>query len=78
MFIKSLHQLPKPNGLVRNFHKIQKGNKAYNSNDAVLCQLKEDIGEPIETIYVRDITEITTKDDNNDKLLLPHHTSKHQ
>ena len=81
--ISKVHQVASPNkkshGIVGWFPDIHKGNKeVYDSIDAFIHQLKEDIGETISTIHVRDITGITTIDDNNNKLFLPHHTSKHQ
>ena len=41
-------------------------------------QLKEDISEPIAKRYFREITGMTTRYDNDEKVFLPHHTSKHQ
>ena len=53
-FIKSLHQPTKPHGLVGKFTNRQKRNKeAYDYINAFLYRLKEDIGEPIATRYVR-------------------------
>ena len=78
-FIKWLHQPTKPHILVGRFPNIKKGNKEHNYYiDAFLHQLKEYIGEPIVKRSVRDITGMTTRDDNNEKLFLPPHTSKHQ
>ena len=75
MFIKLLHQPTKPPGIVGNFPNRQKWNKeAYDSVDDFLHQLKEDIGEPIATIYFKDITGTTTIDDNEEKLFFPHNT----
>ena len=77
--IKSLHQLTKPHGLVCRFPNRHKENKeVYEYIDAFLNKLKEDIGEPIATRYVRDITGMTTRDDNDGKVFLAHHTSNHQ
>ena len=78
-FIKSLHQPTETNGLVGQFPNRQKGKKeAYDSIDNFIRQLKEDIGEPITTIYVRYIFGMTTRDDVYKKVFLPHHPSKHQ
>ena len=78
-FIKSLHQPTKPHGLVGQFPNRQKESKyEYDSIDAFLYKLKENIGETIEKIYVRYITGITTIYDNNKKVLIQHHTLKHQ
>ena len=78
-FIKSLHQQTKPHGLVGQFTNIQNGNKeSYDSIDAFLHQLKEVIGDPIATIYVIDITGMTTIGDDDKKFFLPDHTSNHQ
>ena len=41
-------------------------------------QLKEDISEPIAKRYFREITGMTTRDEYDEKVFLPHHTSKHQ
>ena len=61
-FLKLIHQPMKPHGLVGQFPSIHKGEKeTYNSIDAFLHQLKEDIGGPIATRYVRDITGMTTR-----------------
>ena len=49
----------------------------YDSIDALLSRIKDDIGEPIATRYVREITCITTIENDNKKVFLPHHTSKH-
>ena len=77
-FIKSLRQRKKTHGLVGQFPSRQKGNKeAYYFIDAFICLLKEDIGEYITTRYVREITDMKKRYDNNEKVLLPHHTSKH-
>ena len=77
-FIKSLHQPTKPHGLVGQFPNIQNGNKeSCDSIDAFLHQLKEVIGDPIATIYVIDITSMTTRYDDDKKVLLPHHTPNH-
>ena len=78
-FTKLLHQQTKPHVLVGQFNNIQKkNNEAYDYIEDFFHQRKEDIGEPIARRYVIDITGMTTRDDNNEKLLLPQHTSKHQ
>ena len=78
-FIKSLHQPTKPHRLVGRFPNRQKVKKeAYDYSDTFPFQLKEDSGEPIATRYIRDITIMTKRDDNNKKVFLPHHTSKNQ
>ena len=78
-FIKSLHQPKKPHRLVGQFPNIKKGNKqVHDSIDTFIRQLKDDIGENIATRYVRDITGMTKRDDNDEKVFLPHHTSRHQ
>ena len=70
-----LHQ-PKKHGPVGQFPNRKKGNKeAYHSIDALLNKLKEDIGETITTRYVIDIAGMTTRYDDGNKMLLPHHTS---
>ena len=81
--ISKVHQVASPNkkshGLVGWFPNIHKENKeVYDSIDAFIHQLKEDIGETVATIYFKDITGITTIDDDDKKLFLPHHASKHQ
>ena len=77
--INSLHQLTKPHGLVCRFPNRHKGNKeVYEYIDAFINKLKEDIGEPIAKRYVRDITNMTTRDDKDGKVFLAHHTSNHQ
>ena len=77
-FIKLLHQLTEPHRLVGKFPSRQNGNKElYNSINA-FDKLKEDISEPIATRYVRDITDMTTRDEEKYNPFLPHHTSKHQ
>ena len=69
----------KPHGLVGPFPNRQNVNKEdYDSIDAFIKQLKEDIGEHIAKIYVRYITDIETRDDDNEKVFLPHHTSNRQ
>ena len=50
----------------------------YDSIDDFLHRLKEDIDEPIETRYIRDITGTATRDEYEKKVLLPHHTSMQQ
>ena len=50
----------------------------YDFIDDFLHQLKEYIGEHISTRYFRDITGMTTRYDNYDKVFLTHHTSNHQ
>ena len=50
----------------------------YGSIDDFLHKLKENIGEPILTRYVRDITGMKTRDNNDDKVFLLHQNSKHQ
>ena len=78
-FIKSLHQPTKSHGLVGQFPNRQKGNKeVYDYFNAFIHQLREDIGEPITTRYIREINSMTTIYDNYDKVFLPHHTSKHK
>ena len=78
-FIKLLHQPMKPHGLIDQFPNRQKGNKeSYYSIDDFLHRLKDYIGETIAKIYVWDITGMTTRDDDGDKVFLPYHTSKHQ
>ena len=78
-FVKSLHQPMKPHGIVGQFPNKHKGNKeSYDSIDTFIHKLKEDIGETISTRYVREITGMTTRDDNDNKVFLPHHTSNHQ
>ena len=60
-FIKLIHWPTKPHRLFGQFPNRQKVNKkGYDYIDAFLCQLKEDIGEPIVTRYVRDIIGMTT------------------
>ena len=55
-FIKSLHQPTKPHGLVGQFPNRQKESKyEYDSIDAFLYKLKENIGETIEK-YTSDIS----------------------
>ena len=77
-FIKFLHQLTKPHGIFGQFPNIQKENKeAYNYNDGFIHLLKEDNVEHIAAIYFRDVTDMTTRNDYNEKVFLPHHTSKH-
>ena len=72
-----LQQPTKPHEIVGHFPNRQKGNRlAYDSIDDFLHQLKEGIGEPIATIYVIDITSMTTRYDDDKKVLLTHHTSK--
>ena len=78
-FIKSLHQLTKPHRLVGQFPNRPKGNiEVYYYIDDFICRLKEDIGEPIATRYVINSTGTTKRDDNNKKLFISHHTSKHK
>ena len=78
-FIKSLQQPTKPQWLAGQFPNRRKGNKdAYYSINDFICKSKEDIDEPIATRNVKDITGVTTRDDDEEKLFLPHHTSKHQ
>ena len=78
-FIKFLHQQTKPHKLVGQFPNKQKGNKeTYDSIDDFLHMLKDYIGEPIATRYVRDITGMITRDNNNKKVFFPHHRSKYQ
>ena len=65
--------------LIGQFTNIQKRNKeTYDSIDDFIHQLKEDIGEPISTRYIIDIPGTTTRDADNKKLFLPHHTPKNQ
>ena len=64
-FISKFHQVAtptqKPHGLVGQFPNRHKGNKeSYDSIDAFIYQLKEDIGEPIEKLYNIEITGIKT------------------
>ena len=74
-----LYQPTKPHGIVGQFpNRYNRGKYAYDLIDAFLHQLKEDIGEPVETRYVREIIGMTTIDDDDKKMFLPHHTSKHQ
>ena len=78
-FIKLLHQPTKTHDLVGQFPSIQKGNKeAYDSIDALLCRLKEYIGKHIVTRYVRDITDMITRNDDDKKVFLLHQNLKHQ
>ena len=78
-FIKLLYQPKKPHWLFGHFPNIQNGdNEAYDYIDAFLNQLKEYIGEPIAARYVIEITDMTTWDDDNNTVLLPHHPLKHQ
>ena len=78
-FIKSLCQPTKPYGHVGQFPNRQKWNKeAYDYIDYFIHQWKEDIGKPIANIYVREITGMTTRYDNDDSVFLPYHTSNHQ
>ena len=77
--ISKVHQPTKPHGLVGQFPNTQKVNKeAYDYIDYFPNKLKEYICEPIATRYVRDITGVTIRYDNDKKVFLPHHTSKHQ
>ena len=77
--IKSLHQPMKPHELVGQFPNRYKGNKEfYDSIYAFRNQLKEGIGEHITNRYVKYITGMTTRDDDSDKVFLPHHSSNHQ
>ena len=77
-FIKSLHQQTKPHVLFGRFPNRQKGNKeVYGYILGFTCRLKEDIGEPTATRYVREITSMTTRDEEFKKVFIPHHTSKH-
>ena len=78
MFIKSLQHPTKPQGLVGQFPNIYKGNKeGYDYIDAFICRLKDNIGEPISTRYVREITGMIIRDDHDKNMFLPHQTSKH-
>ena len=78
-FTNSLHQPTEQYALVGRFPNIQKGNKeASGSIDSFLHQLKKDVGEPIATRYVRDITGMTTIHDDYEKVFLPHLTLNHQ
>ena len=78
-FIKSLHQQTKPHWHVVQFPRRHKVNKeSYDYIDTFIHQLKDYIGEPISTRYVREITGMIKRYDNNEKVFLPHHTSNHQ
>ena len=69
----------KQHGPVGQFPNRNKGNKeAYDSIDDFINQLKEDIGETIAIRYVRNITGTTTRYEEDEKVFLPQHTSKHQ
>ena len=77
-FIKLLHQPTKTHGSVGHSPNRHNGNKeAYDSIDTFLHRLKNDIGVPIATRYVKKITGMTT-DYNNKNLFLPYHTSNNQ
>ena len=76
--IKLLHQPTKTHGSVGQYPNRHNGNKeAYDSINTFLHRLKNDIGVPIATRYVKKITGMTT-DYNNKNLFLPYHTSNNQ
>ena len=78
-FIKLLHQPTKPHVIFCQFPNIQQVNKeAYDSIDAFSHQLKDYIGEPIARIYFRDITNMTTRYDDEEKVFFPHRNSDNQ
>ena len=81
--ISKVHQVASPNkkshGIVGWFPDIHKGNKeVYDSIDKFIYRLKEDIVEHIETRYVRKIIGMKKIDDCDEKVFLPHYTSKNQ
>ena len=75
-YYKCISKVPtKSHGLVGKFPNRQKGNKTlYDSIYDYLHRLNENIGEPIATIYVIEITGMTTRYKYNRRALLQNHT----
>ena len=80
--ISKVHQVATPTNKTTRTHwtvsNRHKGNKeAYDPIDDFIHRLKENIGEPIVTRYSREITGITTRYEDGEKVFLPHHNLKH-